>query len=254
MPVQPAEDLASIVLGSADWPRKNSRRVDFDQKIRNLVYEIENLTSNPMKIRLKMGTIWADERERLDTVSETNMDLSPFENNQFTIPEVFVTKEKYSEVGKGKIILRCHAVALEATNIWEKSERLAENNVSFYLNMDPRYGFFEDPVFSPDGPAKPKSVAKPVEGLQRWQIRINNTHPAYLDVLRKDEIEWRNYLFEEMARQTVYVLLHRNQVDTIKKIAGLANSIELDDMDPDQILGLLAYPVTDRILSEYYGG
>jgi len=254
LPFEPSEEKVSLILSSAVWPRYNSRRVDFGQKISNLLYEIENLTSLPLKLKLKAGTIWAEERERIDTVSETILDLSPFENNQLVIDEVSISEEKYSEVGRGKMFLRCHAVALEDSQLWEKGERLAESNVSFYLNMDPRYGFFEDPVYSKDGPLKPRSQAEPVEGLQRWQIRINSTHPAYIDVLRKDEIAQRNYLFEELARQTIYVLLHKNQNDVIRKITGITSIDELDNLLPDEVLRNIAYPTTDRILSEYYGG
>jgi hypothetical protein len=253
---QPTEELASITLASADWPRTNSRRVDFDQKIRNLIYDVENLTPQQARMKLKVRTIWAAEREPIDDVLEVQLDLSPFGNEQFGVPEVAVTRQKYSEVGRGKITLRCHAVATEATRMWERSKRLAENNVSFYLNMDPRYGFFEDPEFAEDGPAKPRSVAEPVEGLQRWKIRINITHPAYLAVwreqgIRRDEYI-HDYMFEEMARQTVFVLLRRNQTDAIRRLARLTTAEDINEMDPDEVLRLLAYPITDAIVSEYY--
>jgi hypothetical protein len=249
------EEKAKIIFVSAEWPRSNSRRVDYNQKINNVSYDVENLSPLIMKIKLKVGTIWADERERIETISENEMTLSPFEKNQYIVPEITVRQETYSEIGKGKIFLRCHATASEETEIWEKGERLAENNVAFFLNMDPRYGFFEDPVYAPGGPSKPMSIAEPVEaGLQRWQISINSTHPAYLDVSRKDEIEQRNYLFKEMARQTIYVLLHRNQTEVLKKLAETANIENLNEMEPDDVLRELAYPITDKILSEYFGG
>jgi hypothetical protein len=254
MPVESVDEKATILLASADWPRSNSHRVDYNQKIKNIIYDIENLTALPMKVKLKVGTIWADEKERIDTISDAEIDLSPFEKNQYSVSEIMVSKEKYSEIDKGKIILRCHATALETTNLWEKGERLAESNVTFFLNMDPRYGFFEETKYKDFGPSKPMSWAEPVEGgLQRYRICINSTHPAYTDVSRKDDVERRNYLFKEMARQTVYVLLHRNQTEAIKKLAKLANIVNLDEMAADDVLSELAYPITDRILSEYYG-
>lgn len=254
VPPESIEEKAKIILASAEWPRNNSRRVDYDQKIKNVAYEIENLSAVPIKAKIKVGTIWADEKERIDTISETEIILSPFEKQDYIIPEITINKEKYLEIAKGKIILRCHATALEATSLWEKGERLAESNVTFFLNMDPRYGFFEDPVYSRGGPSKPMSIAEPIEGgLQRWQISINSTHPAYLDASRKDDVEQRNYLFKEMARQTVYVLLHRNQIEILKKLAGTPNINDLSEMDADEVLREIAYPITDKILSEYYG-
>jgi hypothetical protein len=248
---EPIEELASIVFRSADWPREKSRRVDFDQSIRNLTYEIENLTPLLMKTKLKVGTIWAEERERIEDVCEVEMTLTPFEKKGFVVPIVTLTKEKYSEIGKAKMLLRCHAVALEATSLWEDRRKLDVNDVVFYLNQDPGYGFFEDPDYNQDGPAKPRSIAKPMEGNKRWKISINSTHPAY-EAVKEDDVLAEEYIFEEMARQTVFVLLRREDSNEIRKLAKLAATQNLDEMEPSDVLGLLAYPITDQILSKYY--
>lgn len=247
----PIEELASIVFCSADWPREKSRRVDFDQSIRNMTYEIENLTPLLMKTKLKAGTIWAEERERIEDVYEVEITLTPFEKKGFVVPEVTLTKEKYSEVGKAKMILRCHAVALEATNMWENRRKLDMNDVVFYLNKDQAYGFFEDPDYNQDGPAKPRSIAKPMEGITRWKISINSTHPAY-EAVKADDSLAEEYVFGEMARQTVFVLLRRDDTKEIRKLARLAATQNPDEMEPSDVLGLLAYPITDQILSKYY--
>jgi hypothetical protein len=248
---QPIEELASIVFCSADWPREKSRRVDFGQSIRNLTYEVENLTPLLMKMKLKVGTVWAEERERIEDVYEVEMTLTPFEKKGFVVPEVTLTKEKYSEVGKAKMILRCHAVALEATSMWENRRKLDVNDVIFYLNKDPGYGFFEDPDYNQDGPTKPRSIAKPMEGIKRWKISINSTHPAY-EAVKTDDILAEEYVFGEMARQTVFVLLRREDANEIRKLAKLAATQNPDEMDSSEVLGLLAYPITDQILSKYY--
>jgi hypothetical protein len=248
----PIEELASIVLSSADWPREKSRRVDFGQKIRNLLYETENLTPLLMKARLKVGTIWAEELERIEDVFELDMMLAPYETKSFVVPEVQLTREKYSEIDKGKMILRCHAVALESTLLWENRRKLDVNDVIFYLNKDPGYGFFEDPDYTSDGPAKPRSIVKPMEG-QRWKMWINNTHPAY-EAVSDDDVLVEEYVFEEMARQTVFVLLQRGDANVIRKLINLAATKNPEEMDPSDVLRLIAYPITDQILSSYYIG
>jgi hypothetical protein len=245
------DELATIVFCSAAWPREKSRRVDFNQSIRNLTYEFENLTPLIMKAKLKLGTIWAEERERIEDVYEVEMTLTPFEKKEFVVPEVTLIKEKYSEVDKAKMILRCHAVALEATSMWENRRKLDVNDVVFYLNKDPVYGFFEDPDYNQDGPAKPRSIAKPMEGIKRWKISINSTHPAY-EAIKEDAILAEEYVFGEMARQTVFVLLRREDAEEIRKFAKLATTQNPDEMEPSDVLGLLAYPITDQILSKYY--
>lgn len=243
----PPAELATIILQSAEWPRRNSRRVDYGQAIRNLTYEVENHSAQKMWMKLKVRTLWATEREPIDNIAEQDIELGPFESTLFNVPQISVTEEKFREVRRGKILLRCHAVALQTTKDWEKGTRLAEHNVAFYLNMDPSYGFFDDQTTFQGGPEKPRSEAQPlVSDVRLWQLRINTTHPAYEAL--SDEVQQKNYVFEEMARQTVYVLLRKNQYELIRKLGGL-QAEEFDD--PEAVLQV-AYLVTDKILANYY--
>ena len=246
------EQFASISLCSADWPHEKSRRVDFNEKITNLMYEVENLTPIIMKAKLKVGTIWADEGERIDDSFQLDLTLTPFETKSFVVPEILLSKEKYSEVEKGKMYLRCHAVALEETSLWENRRKLDVNDVIFYLNKDPGYGFFEDPEYTSEGPDKPRSFAKSIEG-GRWKMWVNNTHPAFQAVEHDSDLT-SDYAFEEMARQTVFVLLQVGDSNTIKKLLKLSTIGNLDDLTPSELLRTVAYPITDQILSAYYNG
>lgn len=244
-------EFASIALISADWPHEKSRRVDFNEKITNLLYEIENLTPAIMKTKVKVGTIWAEEKERIEDVFQLDVTLTPHETKNFIVPEIYFSKQKYSEVEKGKMILRCHAVALETTSLWENRSKLEVNDVIFYLNKDPGYGFFEDQDYTSAGPDKPRSIVNSMEG-GRWKMWINNTHPAY-EVAKKDPVMAGDYIFEEMARQTVFVLLQKGDSNLITKLAKLTTD-DVDDFAPSEVLKQIAYPITDHILSIYYSG
>jgi hypothetical protein len=207
-----------------------------------------------MKQRLRVRTLWADEKIPIDEIAELDMDLDPSEAKVFFVGQVTVARNKYEEMRRGRVILRCHSVATEGTKSWEKGRRLAEHNISFFLNMDPSYGFFEDPVFFDGGPTKPRSEAMPVEGShgsRLWTLRINRTHPAFV-ASQQDEGRQKNYLFEEMARQTIYVLLRRNELEPIRKLAGFDLVETISEMEPEDVVQLVAYSVTDRILAEYY--
>jgi hypothetical protein len=182
------------------------------------------------------------------------MDLAPSEAKVFFVGQVTVARNKYEEMRRGRVILRCHSVATEGTRNWEKGRRLAEHNLSFFLNMDPSYGFFEDPVFFDGGPTKSRSEAMPVEGShgsRLWTLRINRTHPAFV-ASQEDESRQKNYMFEEMARQTIYVLLRRNELEPIRKLAGFDLVDTISEMEPEDVVQMVAYRVTDRILAEYY--
>lgn len=93
---------------------------------------------------------------------------------------------KYEEVGKGKINLRYHAVALESASGWEKGARLAEHTVSFFLNTDPSLGFFEDTETFQGGPNSARSEVQPL-GSKSWKLRLNTTHPAYEAIKEEEE-------------------------------------------------------------------
>jgi hypothetical protein len=248
------KEFAQIRLLSATWPRPSSRRVDFDQSIQNLVYEVENLTGTRMNCRLKLRTLWVAEHEPIDTAMEQDLELNAFETKSIAAGQVLVSKDKYFAIQRGKMILRCHAVGLDKTPLWEKGTRLAEHNLTFWLNMDPKYGFFEeDHEFFEGGARMQRSEAVPVEGLSRWKLRINSTHPAYLDV-QGDDPRLKNYLFEEMAKQTIFVLLRKDQVEAIRRLTDFGTAQDIEDMSPDSLLQQIAYKASDRIIAEYYRG
>jgi hypothetical protein len=249
------EHFAEIRLLAADWPRETSRRVDYGQSIENLSYEIENRTSARMNVRLRVRTLWAKESNSpIEDVHSEDLSLTPFQTKVVTVPAVHVTERVYQDVGRGKVNLRCHAVATTTSDQWHKGDRLAENTVSFFLNMDPAYGFWEDTVFHQGGPAEPRSEPRPVDAaLRTWKLSINETHPAYIST-EEDEQRRKEYLFEEMARQTIYVLLRMSQEDVLAKLADLGGGQKIDELTPADLIGDIAYKVLDRVLAAYYGG
>jgi len=158
------DELAEITFAGADWPRKDSRRVDYGQAIEQVTYEIANRTTDPMRVLVRTRTLWADEsNSELAEVHKIELELTPFQSQLLTVPEIAVTEQVYQDVGRGKINLRCHAVAMLAGPLWNRGDRVAENTLSFFLNTDPAYGFWEETVFSQDGPAR---------SLAQWTGRV----------------------------------------------------------------------------------
>jgi hypothetical protein len=228
--------------------------VDFGQSIADLIYEVENRTPKPMKSKLRVRTLWAAEGNApIAEIQDEQMSLTAFQTKTLTVPSVQVTEEIYQEVKRGKVNLRCHAAALTSTDLWLRGARLAENTVGFFLNMDPAYGFWEDTVFHEGGAGKPRSEPRQVDAAGRtWKLSINETHPAYTRV-KDDELRCVEYLFEEMARQTIYVLLKMNQEVVVVKLAELAGGQKVDDLTAAEVVQDVAYKVTDRVLAVYYG-
>ena len=251
-PPPPAPELAEIELTEYEFPREDSKRVNFGQSILGLTYTIHNRTAQRMSARVRIVTIWADEGVELDEVSNQDVVLSPYGSIDCHVEELKVTEERYGEVNRGKIKLRCTATGLESTNLWERGRRLAEKTTMFYLEMDPSYGLFEDIGWVPAGAGEPRSKASPTAGTKSWKLDINITHPAFLNA-DPDEDRRVEYILEEEARQAAFVLLSRDQGPALLKILGLDPRTKIEEMDPETILRSLAYPFTDRILAKYYG-
>lgn len=247
------DQLAEVRLVTADWPRQDSRRVDYGQSIDNVIYDIENRSPLPMDLRLRVRTLWAAESNSpIQEVHGESVSLTPYQSKTITVPRVEVTEGQYQDVGRGKVNLRCHGAALDTTRQWRKGDRLAENTVSFFLNMDPAYGFWEDTVFHQGGPAEPRSEPRPVDTANRtWKLSVNETHPAYVRT-EDDEILRKDYLFEEMARQTIYVLLQMNHDEPVAKLAELAGGQKIDDLTPAEVIERIAYKIVDKVLAAYY--
>jgi hypothetical protein len=253
---EPEEHPAEVRLTAAEWPRDDSRRVDYGQAIKNLEYEIENRSPLPMAIRARVRTLWAKESNTPidDKVHVEDIKLTPFQTVTMSVSQVPVTETLYQEVHRGQVNLRCHLVALKDTNQWRKGDRLAESNTVFWLNMDPAYGFWEDVVFHQGGPAQPRSEARSSDGSNRaWKLSINETHPAYL-YTDEDEGRRKDYLFEEMTRQTIYVLLQMNQDEVVVKLAELAKTQKLEDVAPADFVKDVTFKIVDKVLAAYYGG
>jgi hypothetical protein len=248
------EHWAELRLTSATWPR-DSRRLDYDDTLTDILYEFENMSPEQMHVRLRVRTLWASESNaEIEEVGETELKVGPFEGRMFECSPLEIQRATYAEVARGKVNLRCHAAALTASDVWQKGERLAENTVSFFLNMDPAYGFWEDITFHDGGSAEPRSEPRAAGvGGRSWVLVINDSHPAYLQT-EDDDQRRSGYLFEEMARQTIAVLLRMNHEDVICKLAALGASERLADLSQSELVEKVAYRVLDSVLATYYAG
>jgi hypothetical protein len=252
----PPERPFSVTLEKSDFPKENSIRVDYGQAIKNIVYEVENQTSIHIKTRVRVYTVFVEGKKSIASYLEQDLEFDPSESKQVTLPEVSVTEDKYSEVGKGRMILRCSVVALEdspigATQQWTKGTRLGECNRTFWLNMDPKYGFFDGEETFLGGPNEPRSRLRRTDSERGWIYELNQTHPAYL-ALEGDEERQKIYNYEEMAGKVVSVLLRKNAFSTLKKLAGLDASESIENMPAEDVLDRIGCKIVDKLLADYY--
>lgn len=250
---EPEQDLAEVELVDVEFPREDSHRVNFGQSILGLAYLIHNRTPHSMLARIKVRMISAKEGVELDDVLDQTETIGPYGSVDCRVAEIKITKEKYEEVGRGKIKLRCSVAALEATPDWEKGRRLGELTTMVYLEMDPAAGLFEEFALWNGGPNAPRSEAKPTAGTRSWRLDLNSGHPAFGRAESDGGDAMGDYMFEESARQTAFVLLRRDQSEVIVKVLGLDPKTQVDEMDPEDVLQKIVYPFSDRIVAKYYG-
>ena len=89
-------------------------------------------------------------------------------------------------------------------------------------------------------------------GVSQWRFRLNTTHPAYKIAEDYDEDRKRDYAFEEMVRQVIHALLKSGRNDVIKRLAGLAPTAAIENLDAEQIVEGIAFRTADKLLAEHY--
>ena len=85
-------DLARISVVSVMFPRKGSQRVDFDQSVRSIECEVQNLTHLQINSKFKVNTIWNEQKTMVAQILDQDVLLPPFEAKRFRIEEVKYSK------------------------------------------------------------------------------------------------------------------------------------------------------------------
>lgn len=216
-----------LSLHSMDWPHENSRRVNFGEELKNIVYTVENKRSFPLSFSLNISVHNCEDpnNAKIMDIIRIKGEASPYEEVVLSdIPDVVFEKDKLEEyIDAGVVELRARLVATEDSDEFEKGDKITHYYQKIYLNSDENKG--KDSSFEPKTDNQPENFRRSwCKGGSRTII-INSGHPAYI-ASQDDEINWKSYLKQEMLKQ--YVLLYLEE----GKYGVFGEGIDITTMDP----------------------
>lgn len=213
-----------LVLNSVFFPRgPSNRRVNYGESVSSISYIVTNNTAQKIRAKYKARVLNAIvTSEEVDELHEEDIYLEPFEDKEVLCPDLEVTKEKYNILDRerGPIILRSTIIALEPLGqAFGRGDKLAKNDLKFWVNMDSGRGVFEDFRSWPGGPTEPRSRVEPEGG--GFAYVLNKTHPAYESLLENgDDSAQESYNYEQMIKQTLILVLKKDMLERWPEIRG----------------------------------
>ncbi len=208
-------NCVNLTLHECVFPVQGSRRVNFDEAIREVCYRIENKRNHDLHYRLNVSIHNATDPtcpKVVDVTSVTGV-IKPFEDEITDyVSEIVFEKAVYERyLSAGILELRARLIANEDDDEFEKGDKITAYKFKIFLNMDEKNG--KNDAFDV------KSVEDPDNFRRAWftpcngrTIFLNVGHTAYLNVQDYPEIQ-HEYLKEQMLKQYVLLYLAEGKYD-----------------------------------------
>jgi len=260
------DPIVEIVLSTANFPRgAGNKRINYGEAINNITFTITNKTAEKIPIKFKARVLNARVMsEEIEKLKEKDLCLEPFGEQEIKCPNIEVSKEKYNILDreKGPVVLRSTIIAttpsqrvtttiselelklnrtanpLERKNIkesmhsFDNGDKLAKYDIKFWVNMDSGKGVFEDCREWSGGPKEPRSRIQP-EG-ESLICLINSAYPVYENLKENgDGMEIESYVYEQLLRQTLIVLLRKDKLEYWPELEGKGYKDNLEDPDAE---------------------
>lgn len=208
-------ESVNLSLHECVFPSVNSRRINFDESIRNICYRIDNKRNHRLSYRLNISIHNASDLscpKIIDIVSFSGV-INPFEDVVTDcINEIVFERSIFeSHLTSGILELRARLIANDDDEQFEKGDKITSYNFKIYLNSDEKNGkkdaFNVQSIDAPDN--YKRSWFTP--GNSRT-IFLNVGHVAYTNVQEYPEIQYE-YLREQMLKQYVLLYLAEGKYD-----------------------------------------
>jgi len=210
-----ARELVSLVLHDCVFPISGSRRINFDESIKNICYRIDNKRNHTLKFRLNISIHNASDPtcpKIVDIASQTGR-IAPFEDIITPyIDEIIFDKTTYEQyLSAGVLELRARLIANEDDPQFEKGDKITFYHFKIFFNSDEKNG--KNDSFDV------KSVVAPEDFRRSWftpgtgrTITLNIGHAAYMYVEDYPDIQ-HEYMREQMLKQYVLLYLAEGKYD-----------------------------------------
>jgi len=275
----PDTDEAHIemAIDSINFPHEKKKRVNYGESITNVSYIVTNKTAENIEFKFKARIVDAKETsDEIALVLDENFSLEPFATKEIKCPDIPVTQERYNVLDreKGPVLLKGSIIALkpsmkleralaqlesktrkkanplhrkelaQSINAFDSGDKLAKYDVRFWINMDGGKGIFEECIEWRGGEDAPRSR---IQMEDRASVcLINTTHPVYESLLRegKDQEDLDSYVYEQLVRQTLTLLLRKDMLENWPEITGKSYRENIKDEDSEDYEKIEAFSGT----------
>ncbi len=230
-------ELVNLVLHECIFPEIGSRRVNFDESIKNICYRIDNKRNHTLNFRLNISIHNASDStcpKIVDIASQTGT-IAPFEDFiTARINEIVFDRETYEQyLSIGVLELRARLIANEDDPQFEKGDKITFYHFRIFLNSDEKNG--KNDSFDV------KSVDAPEDFRRSWftpgtgrTITLNVGHAAYLYIEDYPDIQ-HEYMREQLLKQYVMLYLAEGKYDMFGEPGKNFTDIEPQEA-ADQVL------------------
>lgn len=213
-----SRENVSLVLHECEFPRPNSRRINFGESLKNVSYLIENKRSSLLNYRLNVSihNVSDPALKLVDIVSLTG-EIKPYEEAVVSCAdEIAFNKETYEGyLTEGVLELRARLIANADDDQYEKGDKITIYYYKLFLNVDEKNG--KNDSFDV------QSVDAPDDYRRSWYaagngrtITVNVGHVAYLNVSDYPDIQ-HEYMREQMLKQYVLLYLAEGKYDMFRE-------------------------------------
>ena len=240
-----SRDKISLFLHECVFPVENSRRINFDESLKDISYIIENKRNCELNYRLNISIHNASIPscpKIVDVNSQTGI-VAPYE--EFVTPPIkeFTFERNIFEqhLSEGILELRARLIANADDPQYEKGNKITSYHYKIFLNSDEKNGkndsFNVQSVFAPEDYRRSWCTA----GIGRT-ITLNVGHAAYLNVADYPDIQ-HDYMKEQLLKQYVLLYLAEGKYDMF----GMQGK-DFTDLEPQEA----AEQILQKIESVYY--
>lgn len=208
-------EIVSLSLHECVLPNINSRRINFDESIRNICYRIDNKRNHRLSYKLNVSIHNASDVScpKIIDIGSFSGVINPFEDvvTDCINEMVFERSIFESHLTSGILELRARLIANEDDEQFEKGDKITSYNFKIYFNLDEKNG--KKDAFNV------QSIDAPDNYKRSWftlgnsrTIFLNVGHAAYTNVQEYPDIQ-HEYLREQMLKQYVLLYLAEGKYD-----------------------------------------
>lgn len=233
-PVQTPQHNFYVRNISMDFPQQESKRVNSNETIKSIKYEIENNTSETAFIAFHLSTHNAERsNELIETILlKKDFVLGPYQIIEVDCPDIFFRSDIYeSKLYRGKIEIRARISAAQDFGEYETADLLSKGSkITVFFNQDPDgvgSTFSDFRTFTHD--STKRSDAYKEDG--NWVFYFYEKHPSY-QMIADDEHRRKSFLDEEILKQMIRVHIEEGNYSIL--------NIDSDNQNDEKTIGELS--------------